>query len=949
MFGLCFALALIFASSAAFAQNCPSYSGDYQLNFDPATKKMVICKYGDSLRDVCTSNSGTTCTAAQAGTVTYVGASTNRLRYCNGTNWLNMTCGTISTCGGTTAGTTTADANYAKYCDGTNWQALHNIGTCAGIGVLEATFTPTNAMLGDNQTMYAWERAIAISGDYMVVGARRNTQAKLRDGAAYVYKRSGTSWNFLKSLDMSLSGVNYEMGMTVTIDGDWIAVGSYGGNRVYLYNRTTGGADNWGYVKTITGGSYYAYSLDLKGDQLAVTQRNYHVSSDMEYVGRVYIYRRDLGGTNNWGQAAVITPPLAEQQDRMFFGSNVRIAGDTMVAGSYQKDEWGFTDAGAAYVYTKASGTDTWSFLKKIIRPDTPTANSDQFGWGLDIVDTDNNGTADRMVIAAFNADNYLTNGGMLYIYERNQGGTNNWGLLKQTTDTAMTSAGALGWSVAFNEAGTRIVAAAYASDQVATDAGAIAIFQKDQGGTNNWGFVNYLTASDGTIYDQMGQGVATSGNYVAGSAPYAGSTYGPGAAYVFFNTTGTTWTQQSKVGPPSNSYSSPRMGDSVALGGEYAATGMQYYGDTLEASRRYAEGAVNIYKRSVSGTWSLEKTVKPSTMYSDGAFGYNMDMTPEFLAVAAPADDAKGSSAGAVWLFGRNQGGIGNWGQIKRLTASDGSSSDVLSNANGISIDGGTVAAGAYGEDGTLVYPDNNAGAVYIYDRDTGGTDNWGETKKIPPPVQESVGQFGYSVDVSNDTLVAGANGMDSNGTNAGAAYVFYRDQGGAGNWGLIKTLAGAAANDQFGFDVSVSGDTMAISARYNDTLATDAGAVYIYERNLGGTNNWGQRKIVYPTTVSSNHFGAVIEINGDILVVGAPLDDANATDAGLVYVFMRNEGGTNNWGLVTTISADNPQAGDNFGTGVAVSGNVAAGSGIYVDGAVGPDSGGVYLYGCP
>ena len=941
-------LTVISCAVSAYAQNCPSYSGDYQLNFDPATKKMVICKYGDSLRDVCTSNSGTTCTAAQAGTVTYVGASTNRLRYCNGTNWLNMTCGTISTCGGTTAGTTTADANYAKYCDGTNWQALHNIGTCAGIGVLEATFTPTNAMLGDKTMLYGWERAVAISGDYMIVGARRATTNKLRDGAAFIYKRSGTSWNLLKMLDISAAGVGGEMGATVAMDGTWAAVAGTN-SRIFLYQKDQGGTDNWGYVKMLTGSGYFGLNgMDLKGDQLIATQRNYDISSELRYVGRVYIYRRDQGGTNNWGQTVLINTP--EQEDRMYFGTSARIAGDFAAIAAYNKDEWGRTDSGAVYMYQR-TGTNTWTYLKKIIRPDAPIANSDNFGYGLDIIDANNDGTADRMVVAAHNADHYLTNGGMLYIYERDQGGTNNWGLVTQTTDPAMATAGAIGnYGAVFNETGTRIVASAHASDQIATNAGALAIFQKDQGGTNNWGFVRYLTGSDSDANDQLGLAVATSGNYVGASAPFADNTNSSGAAYVFFNSSGTTWTQQSKLGvAASGVYSSPRMGDSVALGGEYAATGMQYFSDTFQSAARYFEGAVNIYKRSVSGTWSLEKTVKPSALYSDGSFGYNMDMTPEFLLVGSPNDDGKGSQSGAGWLFGRNQGGIGNWGQIKRLQASDGQSDDVLSGGNGVSIDGGTVILGANGEDGSLVYPSGNAGAAYIYDRDSGGTDNWGQVKKLLPPTEEDGGQFGYSVDVSVDTAVVGAHILDAAGSNTGAAYVYYRNQGGTDNWGIVKTINGITAGDQFGTDVSVSGDTMAIGARYQDTVATNAGAVYIYERNLGGTNNWGQRKIVYPTTVSANSFGYNIDLNGDILVVGAPLDDADGVDAGLVYVFMRNEGGANNWGLITTIRADNAQAGDNFGLGVAVSGNVAAGSGIYVDSPLGPDSGGVYLYGCP
>ena len=72
----------------------------------------------------------------------------------------------------------------------------------------------------------------------------------------------------------------------------------------------------------------------------------------------------------------------------------------------------------------------------------------------------------------------------------------------------------------------------------------------------------------------------------------------------------------------------------------------------------------------------------------------------------------------------------------------------------------------------------------------------------------------FGISAAVSGDTAIIGAYIDDDAGTDAGAAYIFQRDQGGAGNWGQVIKLAASdgEADDRFGISVAVSGDTVVV-----------------------------------------------------------------------------------------------------------------------------------------
>ena len=66
---------------------------------------------------------------------------------------------------------------------------------------------------------------------------------------------------------------------------------------------------------------------------------------------------------------------------------------------------------------------------------------------------------------------------------------------------------------------------------------------------------------------------------------------------------------------------------------------------------------------------------------------------------------------------------------------------------------------------------------------------------KKLTASDAEAGDEFGWSVATSGDTVVVGAFGEDAGGDFAGAAYVFQRNAGGAGNWGEVKILTASDA----------------------------------------------------------------------------------------------------------------------------------------------------------
>jgi len=148
----------------------------------------------------------------------------------------------------------------------------------------------------------------------------------------------------------------------------------------------------------------------------------------------------------------------------------------------------------------------------------------------------------------------------------------------------------------------------------------------------------------------------------------------------------------------------------------------------------------------------------------------------------------------------------------------------------------------------------------------------------------------FGWSVAISGDTVVAGADEEDGGpgdpASIAGAAYVFERNQGGAENWGQVAklTASDAQAGDYFGWSVSISGDTVIVGARGEKGGPGDpaswAGAVYVFERNQGGADNWGQVQILHASDAQSeDYFGYSVAISGDT-VVGAFQEDGGPGD---------------------------------------------------------------------
>jgi hypothetical protein len=395
-----------------------------------------------------------------------------------------------------------------------------------------------------------------------------------------------------------------------------------------------------------------------------------------------------------------------------------------------------------------------------------------------------------------------------------------------------------------------------------------------------------------------------------------------------------------------SDAQDSDNLGYSVAVSGDYAVAGARGE-DGVGGTNR---GAAYVFERNYMGNdnWGEVATLTAGSDTEDFAyFGNSVAIDGDYVVVGADSEDSGGIDSGAVYVFGRNQGGPDAWGQVAKLTASDAEAGDKFGWS--VAISGDYVVVGAYLEDGLT---GTDLGAVYVFGRNQGGPDVWGQVAKLTASDAENGDEFGNSVAISGDNVVVGALYEDGvAGTNYGAAYVFNRNSPSADDWGEVtKLTAGLDVENAayFGASVAVSGDYALVGARGEDGGAgVNRGAVYIFDRNYPGTDDWGEvAKLIASDAEDGDEFGSSVAIDGDYVIVGAHYEDGAGTSQGAAYIYYRNQGLTDSWGEVIKLMASDAEDQDWFGYSVAISGDYAVVGSPNYEGGTGTDRGAVYIF---
>jgi FG-GAP repeat len=307
--------------------------------------------------------------------------------------------------------------------------------------------------------------------------------------------------------------------------------------------------------------------------------------------------------------------------------------------------------------------------------------------------------------------------------------------------------------------------------------------------------------------------------------------------------------------------------------------------------------------------------------------FAYTLSLDGDYALIGAPGAGVALTDSGEAHLFLKSQGGLDAWGHIKTLVAEDAGANDYFGSS--VSISGDYAVIGAGGENGS----GTDRGAAYVFYRNQGGADNWGQVKKLVSGDTADDDGFGYAVAIDGTTIIVGADGEDGSGTDQGAAYIFYKDQGGVDDWGQVaKIVSGDPDNvNQFGYALTLKGAYALVGSPREDGTGADRGAAYLFSRDLGGADAWGLVKKVVPSDPTDDAwFATALAIDGTLAVVGSGWDDAGGTNRGSAYVFGRDHGGTDNWGQIKKLTASDGRDSDLFGYSVAIDGtSVVVGAG--------------------
>jgi hypothetical protein len=247
-------------------------------------------------------------------------------------------------------------------------------------------------------------------------------------------------------------------------------------------------------------------------------------------------------------------------------------------------------------------------------------------------------------------------------------------------------------------------------------------------------------------------------------------------------------------------------------------------------------------------------------------------------------------------------------WIQRAALAAPDGAINDYLGRS--VALDGDIAVVGAAGSD---VGGAESQGAAYIF---VHSGDAWTEAAKLTAPDGASGDEFGFAVSISGDTIVIGSRFAAIDGSaGRGAAYVFVHT---GTDWVEQAKLTAddGIAFDELGFSVAIAGDTVLVGAPFANG---SQGKVYAFART--GADWSGQGTLVAQDGASSDRFGLAVAISGDTAIMGSPSADVGAnTDQGAAYVYTRASG---SWSLQAKLAGDDSAPFDEFGNSAAIDGD--------------------------
>lgn len=329
----------------------------------------------------------------------------------------------------------------------------------------EAKLTANDAEAGDQ-----FGGSIALFGETILVGARRDDDNGDESGAAYLFTRSGSDWIQQAKLTAADGEAGAEFGRSVALSDDTAIIGAARDDEkgedsgsVYVFTRS---GSNWSQLTKLTAadgakGDVFGISVALDGDTALIGA---DLDDDKgEDSGSVYVYTRSNG---TWNQQAKLTAADAGNVD--IFGVRVAISGDTaLIAARRDDDDVNGVDSGSAYVFIR-SGT-SWTQQAKLTANDAGAG--DLFGYNVALYE-------DTGIVTAAMDDDKGLNAGAAYVFTRS--GTS-WTQQAKLTAADGETEDVFGWSVALS-GNTAMIGAPTSIFELPGGSGSAYIFHRSGG-----------------------------------------------------------------------------------------------------------------------------------------------------------------------------------------------------------------------------------------------------------------------------------------------------------------------------------------------------------------------------------------------------------------------------------------------------------------------------------
>jgi len=285
--------------------------------------------------------------------------------------------------------------------------------------------------------------------------------------------------------------------------------------------------------------------------------------------------------------------------------------------------------------------------------------------------------------------------------------------------------------------------------------------------------------------------------------------------------------------------------------------------------------------------------------------FGWAVDVANATAVITSVSDDNNGDGSGSAYIFA-NANGV--WTQQQILVPMDGAPQDQFGFA--AATDGTTIVIAANLDDDR----GSGSGSAYVFEF---LNNMWMETAKLVPNDGEAAENFGFDVDVDGNTIVVSARADDDEGETSGSVYIFEKENG---VWTETDTFSAGdtGPGDFFGTSVALDGDTLIVGAYRDDDMAPNSGSAYAFTRM--GTSFMQTAKLRASDASDGDQFGQSVTVDGDIAVVGVPLDSDIDSNQGSAYVFMRTG---MMWTQIQKLTASDGARDDRFGFVVDIDGD--------------------------